>query len=85
MSTNHFIHVTAVEYLDRYRLKVAFDDGVTKIVDLEPELWGEIYEPLKDVEFFKQVSINPDFKVLCWPNEADFATDTIYDMGVVFH
>jgi len=82
MTTNHFIHVTAVEYLDNYRLKVSFDDDVTKIVDLEPELWGEVYEPLKDVEFFKQVSINPDFKVLCWPNEADFATDTIYDMGV---
>ena len=82
MATNHFIHVTDVKYLDGYRLRVSFDDNVTKIVDLAPELWGEIYEPLKDVEFFKRVSINPDFKVLCWPNEADFATDAIYDMGV---
>ncbi len=82
MANHHLIKVASVEYLDGYRLKVAFDDGAVKIIDFKNELWVELYEPLKDIEFFKRVSIDPDFKVLCWPNDADFANDTRYDMGV---
>ncbi|MDD4091870.1 MAG: DUF2442 domain-containing protein [Smithellaceae bacterium] len=82
MGAKHLIHVIDVVYLSDYRLRVTFDDGAVKIVDLKPELNGEIYEPLKDMVFFKQVSINPDFKILCWPNDADFATDTLYEIGV---
>ena len=61
MGAKHLIHVIDVVYLSDYRLRVTFDDGAVKIVDLKPELNGEIYEPLKDMVFFKQVSINPDF------------------------
>lgn len=41
-----FLRVIDVEVLDEYRLNVTFSDGVTKYVDLEPELYGEIFEPL---------------------------------------
>jgi hypothetical protein len=44
----HF--VTAVEYLSGYRLRVGFEDGCVKIVDLETHLDGEVFEPLNGRE-----------------------------------
>lgn len=37
-ATEHCIKVTTVEYLDGYRLRIAFDDGVVSVVDFEPFL-----------------------------------------------
>lgn len=48
-----FLHVTDVKSSDGYQVYVTFNDGVTKRVDLEPELYGEIFEPLKDKELFR--------------------------------
>ena len=31
-----------------YRIWLRFADGVEGEIDLEPELWGPIFEPLKD-------------------------------------
>jgi hypothetical protein len=76
-----FIHVTGVTYLEEYKLRLSFDDGVTKDVDLKDELYGEIFEPLKDVELFKQVAVNPDTNTIEWPNGADFAPEFLYEIG----
>ena len=74
-----------VEYLDGYRLKLLFDNGDKKIVNLEKELSGEIFEPLRDLDLFKQVAVDPEIGTICWPNNADFAADTLYDIGVDFN
>ena len=46
MSTaaQHYISLTEVEYVDGYRLRVAFDDGVVQVVDFEPFL-GKSHHP----------------------------------------
>jgi len=36
--TEHYINVTTAEYLDGYRLRITFDDGVVRVVDFEPFL-----------------------------------------------
>ncbi len=72
-----FLHVTEVAYLKKYQLRLTFDNDITKDVDLKDELYGEIFEPLKDVEFFKQVAINPDTNTIEWPNGADFDPETL--------
>ncbi|MBI3995581.1 MAG: DUF2442 domain-containing protein, partial [Nitrospirae bacterium] len=54
----HF--VKGVAYQSGYKLLITFEDGVQKLVDLEPHLEGEIFEPLKDIGYFKTVSVNPD-------------------------
>jgi hypothetical protein len=61
--------VTAVQVLPPYGLRLTFDDGLTRDVDLASELWGPVFEPLKDPVFFAQVSI--DHGTVVWPNGVD--------------
>ncbi|MCP4663915.1 MAG: DUF2442 domain-containing protein [bacterium] len=76
----HF--VTDVTYVDDYRLKVQFDNSEHKLVDLGPHLDGSIFEPLKDLAFFKTVRLNPDIDTVVWPNDADFSPDFLHEIGV---
>lgn len=69
-------------HLGGYRLRVLFSDGAVRDVDLEKELWGPVFEPLKDVSFFAQAYVDPGTWTVCWPNGADIATDTLYEIGV---
>jgi hypothetical protein len=68
-------------YLKEYQLRLTFDNGIIKDVDLEAELYGEVFEPLKDIEFFKQVEVNPETNTIEWPNGADFAPEFLYELG----
>ena len=76
-----FLHVVDVTYLADYRLRLTFNDGVVKEVDLQDELYGDVFEPLKDVALFKQVVVNADTSTIEWPNGADFAPEFLYELG----
>jgi hypothetical protein len=76
-----FLHVVKVTYLNDYKLRLKFNNGVVKDVDLQDELYGEIFEPLKDIDIFKQVVINPDTNTIEWPNGADLAPEFLYETG----
>jgi len=69
-------------HIDEYRLRVQFDDGVTKIVDLYSHLDGPIFEPLRDVTYFKRFTLNHDVDTVVWENGADFAPEFLYEIGV---
>jgi len=70
--------VVKIRALPGYRLEVEFADGVHGIVDLSEDLWGPVFEPLRDPERFAEVGID-EFGAPCWPNGADLAPDAIYD------
>lgn len=76
-----FLHVTDVTYLDSYRLRLRFDDGSLKEVDLKNELYSEVFESLKDPNFFRRVQINRETNTIEWPNGADFAPEFLYKIG----
>lgn len=76
-----FLHVTRVSYLQSYELELAFSDGIVKKVDLSRELYGEVFEPLKDPTFFKRVILNEETNTIEWPNGADFAPEFLYEIG----
>ena len=69
--------IVKVEPLEGFRLSVVFDDGVAGIVDLSERLFGPVFEPLRDVAYFRQVNID-EFGVVCWPNGADLAPDALH-------
>jgi len=60
-------------------LRLRFSDGTEGEVDLSGELYGEVFEPLKQVAYFKHFSIHPEFHTVTWPNGADFAPEFLYD------
>lgn len=65
-------------YVKDYTLHVRFIDGAEGDVDLEKELHGEIFEPLKDVSYFKAFRVDPELHAIVWPNGADFAPEFLY-------
>lgn len=75
--------VTEAKYVEDYRLWIRFSDGKAGIVDLGDELWGSMFEPLKDIGTFRQVQVHPELETLSWPNGADFAPEFLYDRVVV--
>jgi hypothetical protein len=70
--------VVEVKPLGGYRLWIRFQDGTAGAIDLAEELWGPMFEPLKDPEFFAQASVDPDLETITWPNGADLAPEFLY-------
>lgn len=73
--------ITGVKYIDNYKLMVKFENNESKVVDLQPHLDGAIFEPLKDISYFKMVALNEDIDTIVWPNNADFSPDFLYEIG----
>lgn len=77
---SHPIHrVTSFQLLGAYQLTVRFEDGVERVIDLEPVLSGALYGPLRDPTVFQQVRVDPEVHTLVWPNGADFDPATLHD------
>ncbi len=74
-------YVTDAEYVGGYRLRLTFEDHTTKLVDLEQYLEGGVFEPLKNLDYFKLVTLNRDIDTVVWPNNADFSPDFLYEIG----
>ena len=70
--------VVAVRVLRPYLLEVTFDDGVRRQVDMEPLLWGEVFQPLRDPAYFAKVAVDADSGTIAWPNGADLAPEFLY-------
>lgn len=70
--------VVEVRTLDDYKLWVRFEDGVTGTVNLSGELWGPMFEPLRDKALFSQAVVHPELETVMWPNGADLAPEFLY-------
>ena len=70
--------VTEVKVIPPYTLEVHFRDGFCRQVDMTDELWGEVFEPLKDPEFFASAFVDKSGTV-AWPNGADIAPEWLYE------
>lgn len=73
------IDITGVRVLSRYVVQLTFAGTEVRVIDLEPLLWGEMFEPLKaDFALFKQVRVDPEAGTIVWPNGADLSPRTLY-------
>lgn len=68
-------HVLKARHVTAYTIWVRFNDGAQGEVDLSAELHGEIFQPLRNVEYFRGFTIHPELRTLVWPNGADFAPE----------
>ena len=48
-------------------------------VDLEGELWGPMFEPLRaNADLFRQVHVDEELGTIVWPNGADMDPDVLH-------
>lgn len=71
--------ITSVVPLAGFVLRLDFDDGTTREIDLEDELWGTVFEPLRqDRKLFRQVRVDTELGTIVWPNGADMDPDVLH-------
>jgi hypothetical protein len=71
--------VRSFEIVAPHTVRVLFEDGTAQTINFQPVLVGELYGPLRDVDLFSRVRIDPDTRTLVWPNGADFDPATLHD------
>lgn len=76
-----FLKVISVSALDDYKLKVTFSTNETKIFDFKPFLKYPAFYHLQDAVLFDNCYIDKDFGVVCWDENTDIATETLYIDG----
>jgi hypothetical protein len=71
--------VVEVRYVRDYIVWLRFQDGTVGEVDISASFRGPVFEPLRDVAFFKQVRVDPEIGTIVWPNGADVAPEVLHD------
>jgi hypothetical protein len=79
MSRHESHQVVQIEIVAPYQLRVTFEDEKTRLIDFSEILFGELFAPLRDMQEFKKVSIDPEVHTIVWPNGADFDPETLYN------
>ena len=69
----------SAEHVRGYTIRFRFADGTEADVDLEAELWGEVFEPLKDPDVFRQFQLDKELNTVTWLSGADFAPEFLYE------
>jgi hypothetical protein len=74
------LHVLEARPCGGHVLDVLFDDGTRKRVDVSEYLDGPVFAPLRDPKYFARVSVDPVSGTVVWPNGADLAPESLYDL-----
>ncbi len=78
-----FPRVTGVRHIQDYRLELSFADGTTSELDFRSRIAGRggVFTPLEDLQFFRQVRLDPEAGTIVWPNGVDFCPDVLYSLA----
>ena len=78
-----FPRVKRVRHLGDHRLELTFTDCTTGELDFRQRIVGRggVFHQLEDVEFFKQVQVDPEAGTIVWPNGVDFCPDVLYSLA----
>ncbi|MDQ1353695.1 MAG: hypothetical protein QG657_4002 [Acidobacteriota bacterium] len=77
------LEVLEAKYIRDYLVNLKFNNGYEAYVDLESTLLNEkrkIFKPLLEKDYFKDFSVQ--LNTICWKNEADFAPEFLYELGM---
>ena len=77
------VWVVDAKYVRDYQVWLRFNDDTEKIIDFETKVLSEkrtVFQPLKEVEYFKKVYFNSESDTIEWPNGVDIAPETLYKM-----
>jgi hypothetical protein len=77
------LRVVESQVIGPHALRVRFNNGDVKEIDLANELDGPIFEPLRDPSFFGRAALDPVCGTVVWPNGADFAPEALLEMAEI--
>ena len=71
--------VKALEFCGDYVLRLTFEDGSVKDFDCTELLNEQIYNPLRNISFFRQAQAL--YGTVRWNDEIDIAPEYLYEHG----
>ena len=72
------VRVRSVRCLEGFVVELGFTDGSTRVIDLDPFLHGQVFEPHRaDPAFFRSVSVDPGAGTIVWPDGTDLDPDVL--------
>ncbi len=75
------LKVVDAKHIDKYEIELTFNNGESGIVNLQDKIFNDhrkIFEPLQDVDYFKNFIKNR--WTVEWPNGLDLAPEFLYDL-----
>jgi len=77
MTWGPLVRVKTIEAMSGYWARVQFSNGAERTIDLEPYLYGPIFEPIRrESAMFRAMKIEGG--VITWENGADIDPDVLY-------
>jgi len=74
-----YYDLVEIDFLQDYKLKLTFSDGREGSVDFKDFIdQGGIFARLADKSYFNKAYVNKEWGVLCWPDDLDIASETLY-------
>jgi hypothetical protein len=74
------LRIREARFCGPHSLRLTFNDGTTKHVNVRPLLDGPIFEPLSDPAYFAGVTLHPICGTVVWPNGANFAPEALHEL-----
>ena len=80
MKNTLLMKITEAVYIAEYKIELCFTNGFKGIFFLKDEIWGEVFEPLKYVSYFK--NFKKDKWTITWDCGADLAPEFLHELTV---
>ena len=74
------LHVVECDVCGPQLLRLVFNNGTRKTVNVTPLLKGSVFEPLRDPGYFAQAQLDGVCGTVVWPNGADFAPEALHEL-----
>lgn len=75
------LRIVQAEVCGPHSLRLTFNNGIHRTVDVSALLVGPVFEPLRDPEYFARAELDPVCGTVVWPNGADFAPEALYELA----
>ena len=75
--------VVEVHYVRDSIVWLRFQDGTSGEVDISRSFKALVFEPLRDLELFREVRVDSELGTIVWPNGADVEPETLYERVLV--
>jgi len=73
------LEVVEAKYLGDYKIRITFNNNESGEVDLKNDLWGTVFEPLKNKKYFSEFKVSKTLGTIVWKNDADLAPEFLYE------